>query len=114
MDNITKMTEIALDRYFTTLHTLGYKSYNDVNKLIVLSTIEELLTSEFSFYITEEDYKSIVNALYCIIGDNCMIDFPSYASWDSLIHETNNDIVYRITEDSILRNTESSSFRIEA
>lgn len=111
--DITKMTETALDRYFKSLHTLGYKSYNDVNKLLVLSLIQELLTSEFSYFITEEDYKSIVNALYCIIG-NCMIDFPSYASWDSLIHEGSIDIIYRITEDSILRITEDSKIRVEA
>ena len=108
------MTETALSRYFKALHTLGYKSYNDVNKLLVLSLIEELLTSDFSYYITEEDYKSIVNSLYCIMGNNCMIDFPSYATWDNLIHKTSVDVTYRITEDSILRNTEGSNIRIEA
>lgn len=114
MDNITKITEKTLTKYFNVLSKLGYKSYNDVNKLLVLSFIEELLTSELSFFITEGDYRSITNAVYCLMGNNCLISLPSYPTWDNLIHSTNIDVRYRISEDSILRNTEDKLFRIEA
>lgn len=117
MNNVTNIANETLRRYFNSLSKLGYKNYSDVAKLLVLLFIEELLTSEFSFYVTEKDYRSIVNALYCIMGNNCLINLPSYTTWDSLFHDNPNYleyIRYRITEDSTLRGTEDSNFRIEA
>ena len=114
MDNITAISSEAFVRYFNALSKLGYKSYTDVNKLLVLSLIEELLTGELSFFVTEEDYRSITNALYCIMGDNCLISLPSYDTWDSTIHKDLTNVIYRITEGDILRITEEGGFRIEA
>lgn len=117
MDNVTNIANEALRRYFNALSKLGYKDYNDVAKLLVLLFIEELLTSEFSFYVTEEDYRSITNTLYCIMGNNCLIDPPSYTTYDSLFHDNPNYleyIRYRITEDSTIRITEDFDFRVEA
>ena len=117
MDNVTNIANEALRRYFNALSKLGYKDYNDVAKLLVLLFVEELLTSEFSFYVTEEDYRSITNALYCIMGNNCLIDLPSYTTYDSIFHDNPNYleyIRYRITEDSTIRNTEDFDFRVEA
>ena len=114
MDNITAISSEAFERYFNTLSKLGYKSYSDVDKLLVLSIIEDILSGELSFFVTEEDYRSITNALYCIMGNNCLIDLPSYDTWDSAIHENKNRGSYRLTEGDILRITEDSIFRIEA
>lgn len=68
MDDITNIAEEALKRYFNALSKLGYKNYDDVSKLLVLLFIEELLTSEFSFYITESDYKSITKRIILYNG----------------------------------------------
>ena len=114
MDNITAISSEAFERYFNTLSKLGYKSYSDVDKLIILSIIEDILSGELSFFVTEEDYRSITNAIYCIMGNNCLIDLPSYDTWDSAIHENKNRGSYRLTEGDILRITEDSIFRIEA
>ena len=114
MDNITAISSEAFERYFNTLSKLGYKSYSDVDKLLVLSIIEDILSGELSFFVTEEDYRSITNAVYCIIGNNCLIDLPSYDTWDSAIHENKNRGSYRLTEGDILRITEDSIFRIGA
>ena len=114
MDNITAISSEAFERYFNTLSKLGYKSYSDVNKLLVLSIIEDILSGELSFFVTEEDYRSITNAIYCIMGNNCLIDLPSYDTWDSAIHENKNRGSYRLTEGDILRITEDSIFRMEA
>ena len=114
MDNITAISSEAFERYFNTLSKLGYKSYSDVNKLLVLSIIEDILSGELSFFVTEEDYRSITNAIYCIMGNNCLIDLPSYDTWDSAIHENKNRGSYRLTEGDVLRITEDSIFRIEA
>ena len=114
MDNIIAISSEAFERYFNTLSKLGYKSYSDVNKLLVLSIIEDILSGELSFFVTEEDYRSITNALYCIMGNNCLIDLPSYDTWDSTIQENKNMGSYRLTEGDVLRITEDSIFRIEA
>ena len=116
MDSISKMSNEALSRYFSTLSTLGYKSDQSVFKLLVILFIEELLTGEFSQFVTEDDYRDITKAIYCIIGNSCLVDFPSYTTWDSLFHFDYNQLYhkrYRITEDSVLRKTEDSLFRVE-
>lgn len=113
MTNITNVANESLSRYFNALSKLGYKNHDDVTKLLVLLFIEELLTSELSLYVTENDYGSIINALYCIMGNNCLIDLPSYTTWDSFFHDNSEYIRYRITEDSVIRSTEDFNFRVE-
>jgi hypothetical protein len=113
MEQVTKISEKAVGKYFNILSKSGYKKYNDVNKLLVLLFIEELLDSQdFLFYIDEKDYRTITNALYCLYGKSCMIDFPTYAVFDSIVHSTKSTSKPRITEDSILRSTQDIKIRI--
>lgn len=114
MEEVTKISEEAIQRYFKVLSKFGYKKYSDVDRLIILLFIEETLSYDFADFITEEDYKVIVNALYCLYGSNCMIDFPSFANYDSLIHKSVKHTTPRITEDSILRICQEGYLRIEA
>ena len=44
--------------------------------MIVLFFMEEFLINEFSQFVTEEDYRAIINALYCMFGTTCLIDIP--------------------------------------
>lgn len=110
---ITNISKEALTRYFNILSTLGYKNYKEVDKLIVLLFIEELLTSELSYFINEQDYKTISNIIACLEGSSCMIDIPLYETYDSLIHKDLRELTYRITEDSILRYTENNLLRVD-
>ena len=114
MDKMLEISEEAITRYFTTLSQFGYKSYSDVDKLMVLVFMEEMLAGELSYFVTEEDYRYIINALYCLAGSTCMIDFPMFESYDSLVHVTKAGYIPRITEDSILRSTQEDEFRVEA
>ena len=114
MDKMLEISEEAITRYFTTLSQFGYKSYSDVDKLMVLVFMEEMLAGELSYFVTEEDYRYIINALYCLAGSTCMIDFPMFETYDTLVHSNNRTFVPRITEDSILRSTEDDNFRVEA
>lgn len=116
MDNMTKISSTALERYFHTLSVFGYKSYDDVGKLIVLLFLEEILDSELGEFVTEEDYRTIINVLYCLMGNSCLIDIPSYSTWDSLYHNNPNYLQYvryRISEDNTLRADENGELRIE-
>ncbi len=74
---LTNETYDALNRYFSVLSHVGYKSYNGVYKLIALIFIEEMLCSPMSEFITEEDYKLITNSVNCLYG-SCMIPFSIY------------------------------------
>ena len=76
--------------------------------------MEEMLAGEMSCYVTQDDYRNIVNALYCLAGNTCMIDFPMFGSHDTLVHSDKRTFVPRITEDSILRSTVDDDFRVEA
>ena len=67
----------SLTRYFNTLSKLGYLSYSEVDKLLVLIFIYDLLKSDWKFFITEEEHKIIDNALYCLYGSTCLIPYPS-------------------------------------
>lgn len=114
MDEITIISAEAIQKYFTSLSYFGYKKYSDVDRLLVLMFIEETLANDFAQFITEEDYRIITDALYCLYGSNCMIDFPKFSNYDSLIHESRVSLTPRITEDSILRVCEKDLIRIEA
>ena len=115
MDVIDKLEEIEANsviRYFNTLTKFGYKSYNDVYKLIVLLFIEDLTSSDMSIYINEEDYKHIQNMLYCLFGNSCLIPYPEFIS-DSSVMPIFNSSSLRIKEDgAIIRITQDNLTRV--
>ncbi len=113
MDELLNISEEAIIRYFTTLSQFGFKQYTDVERIMILFFIEEMLTHEFADFITEKDYRDIVNALYCLYGSTCMIEFPSFETIDSLVHSTNRDYTPRVTEDDALRGTQEGILRVE-
>ena len=65
----------ALDRYFSLLSHTGYKSYNEVNKLLIIIFMVELLCGPMSEFITEEDHRYIYSSMNCLYG-SCMIPYP--------------------------------------
>lgn len=102
----------SVNRYFSVLKHTGYKPDKDVEQLLVFIFIEEMLYGPLSQYITEEDYKSITNALYCLYG-SCTIPFPDYKrSIDLPINKVLDE--YRITENGTLRITEDSKLRVKS
>lgn len=57
---ITNKTAEALNSYFKVLSNKGYKKYDEVFKLLILSFLEELINGPYSFLIKEEDYRIIM------------------------------------------------------
>lgn len=70
----------ALNKYFNTLTNVGYVKQGDVNKLLLLCSIEELLNNDFRGLVSQEDYNLINKALYCLYGSSCLIPYPDYYS----------------------------------
>lgn len=102
----------SVNKYFSLLSHTGYKPYTEVNNLLLYCFIEELLTGPMSFFVTEEDYKSIMNTLDCLYG-TCMIPYPDYknsvtAPINSMFDE------YRVSDVNILRSTQIDDLRIKS
>lgn len=102
----------AINRYFSVLSHIGYKPYSEVDKLLIMSFIEELLNGPLSQFITEEDYVSITNGLYCLYG-TCMMPFPEYKRSVSTIVSSLPE-EYRVTETGSLRTLESNEQRVKS
>lgn len=110
--NIVNEVNDSLVRYFNTLTHSGYKSYKDVNRLLVFTFIEELLYGPLSQFIDDEDYNIINSAVECLYGD-CMIPYPTYKeSYDTIVKPLLDK--YRITEDNINRLSEDSLLRVKS
>ena len=114
LDYLTKEVAGAVDRYMSILSHVGYKSYCTVDKLLVYSFIEEILT-KFNIAVTEDDYNSMANVLNCLYG-SCMIPFPYYV--ESTIEPEETPLFYydyfRLSEDNNLRATENNNLRLKA
>lgn len=75
MDNITFE---SVSKYFTHLSNVGYFRQSNVDKLILLIFMQELIDRDFRGLVSEDDYKDINKALYCLYGSNCLIPYPDY------------------------------------
>lgn len=111
MDELNTLIAESLDKYFKVLKRNGYKSYGDVFGLIALCAIHQILDA-YSDFLTEEDMRYINHAMYCLSG-NCLIDFPSYLSEDTIFHKDLIERVLRISEVEFFKNSEDSIYRIK-
>ena len=68
----------AITKYFGHITNTGYMRQDNVNKLLLLITVYNLLDNDFRALVSEDDYKLINNALYCLYGSTCLIPFPDY------------------------------------
>lgn len=68
----------ALKNYFGTLAFTGYKSYDVVNKLLVVDFIHSMQNSDLRYYMKKrEDIMLIEDLLYQLLGSTCEISFPT-------------------------------------
>ncbi len=100
----------ALKAYFNILRRTGYKKYSQVDDLLILSAIEDIMNGPMAEYVTEDDFRIIDKALYCVYGRSCMIPYPNWKkALKPLIKTLPKEI--RITEDELLRCTEKDLLR---
>lgn len=111
---ITNVVSKGLNSYYDSLSVLGNRPQSDVDKLLVLSFLEEVLTEEMRFLITEKDYRTIEKALNCLYG-SCLVPFPQYQGSSLFGTITDGSIISpRITEDSNIRFTEDDVTRFRS
>lgn len=75
----------ACVKYFTSLSHYGYRNEEEVKKLLLYVFIQELVNTT-SIAISEEDYKHLEGALYCIYGTTCLIPYPKYCENPMYLH----------------------------
>lgn len=99
-------------RYFTSLANFGFKSESDVKKLLFYVYIQELVNTT-SIQISEEDYKHIENALYCMYGTTCLMPYPDYCNQDMTAHLGNTmELIARV--DRLEERATTQDSRIDA
>lgn len=113
MDSFEELIYDSINSYFKILSNTGHIKKSDTIEFLVLSFIDDILSLADYGFITEEDYLHIVNAIYCICGESCAIQFPKFNVVGGLII-TDKNLRPRVTEDFILRQTEVSIPRIKA
>lgn len=102
----------ALIRYFHTLEHTGYYPYTDVYSIIVLDIIEYILNGNMSYYVSDDDYRELSEALECIYG-SCLIPYRDYLQGTADKRDTDIDQL-RITETSALRASDNDYSRIKS
>lgn len=111
MEAVSKITAEAVRRYFNALFKFGYKNYEDVEKVIILMHLDELLSEDFFGFVTKEDFNAIMKAFYYLAGSNCMIEYPSFATYDKLFKNEYVEITPRLDGNGIFRVCEQSLLR---
>lgn len=109
---LTNEVYSSVNKYFSVLSHTGYKSYAEVDELLIFTFIEELLYGPLSQYITEQDYNIITDSLDCLYG-SCMIPFPAYKkSITGITKKLPNR--YRVTESGVLRSIDTQNLRVKS
>lgn len=65
-----------LNTYFNALSYTGYKSYDNVFKLLIVDFINELTTSVLRYSLEDEDIETMNDVLYQLIGSTCEFSIP--------------------------------------
>lgn len=106
----------SLETYFKTLENTGYMRYDNVFSLLALLLVDDFLNTELSTYVSEEDYKTIGNFLYCLFGKNCLIPYPQFIKEipqiGTILPHWGGVQPFRITEEGIYRNTQKGNPRL--
>lgn len=81
MDNIIYN---AITHYYAALCKLGYYSYKEVEKLLVLCFYRDFVYNDYRGVLSREDYSYIEKALNCLFGSNCLMPYPDYLKMGKL------------------------------
>lgn len=93
MVEITNISYDALRKYFNFLSFFGYRNYEDVHRLLILLFINSIFTGECSEYVTEEDYRVIMNMVYLLTGKTCLISYMEFKSTATMLNSTSGTFV---------------------
>ena len=102
MNNFLDIANDSLKYYFHSLFRLGYKNYEETYKILVLTFLIDLLDLDFLEFISEEDYKEIIDAIYHLAEHSSSIGFPSFPTYDNLVKDILTSYTSEITNENAL------------
>ena len=100
MDNIIYN---AITQYYAALCKLGYYSYSEVFKLLVLCFYRDYVFHDYRGVLSRKDYHVIERALNCLFGSTCLIPYPDYLKMGKLHLGETTELANRL---KVLENTE--------
>ena len=110
--DINELTLIGIKNYYKVLKSSGFLSYNQVYQLLLLSFIDDLFQDDFSWYITEENYKLIDNLITCLSKNSSIIPYTKVASHIEPVKNFLEDIPTRVSENNVIRLAEVDVLRL--
>lgn len=97
-------------KYYNTLSKVGYIDKSHVNKLIIGSWVNKILSGDYGFIVNDDQYKLLSKLYLCIEGD-CLVPYSTYCS-DVTVNKLPITGYVRITEvNSTNRMTEDNNLR---
>ena len=95
MDNVIYN---ALCHYYRALERLGYYSYGDVYKLLVLVFLRDFVYQDYRGILSMADYRTIEKALSCLYGTSCLTPYPDYLKMGKLYLGQMTELSQRIKQ----------------
>ena len=74
----------AFGSYYNVLEKLGYISYPQSQKLLLLCFYRDFVFHDYRGLLNKEDYYLIERALDCLWGSSCLIPYPDYLKMGKL------------------------------
>ena len=74
----------AFGSYYNALEKLGYISYPQSQKLLLLCFYRDFVFHDYKGLLNKEDYYLIERALDCLWGSTCLIPYPDYLKMGKL------------------------------
>lgn len=65
-----------LKKYYIIIEKLGYLNDEIVYNILYLIALDELTSQDYDGLLTQEDYQCIIESIYKILGNNCIIPLP--------------------------------------
>ena len=110
--DINQLTLDSINRYYQVLKRTGFIGDQEVYKLFILSFLDDLFKEDFSWYITEENYKLIDNLITYLSKSSCIIPYTKVAFHIAPVKNFLEDIPARVSENNVIRLAEVDVLRL--
>ena len=71
------------------------------------------MEASMNIYINEEDYRILENAIYCLFGKSCLLEYNSFKSGNSLFDNISLTNYLKLLEVNNIRFTEDDDVRFQ-
>lgn len=110
--DINQLTLDSINRYHRVLKRTGFISDQEIYKLFTLSFLDDLFKEDFSWYITEENYKLMDNLITYLSKNSCIIPYTKVAYHIESVKNFLEDTPTRVSENNVIRLAEVDTLRL--